>query len=175
MKEMAPGVYEVASDSDYSKTYIVNMTGPFGQCTCTNYAIQKNRQKAKGLPPLDCKHIRSIRNMNPTAFKAQKAAQEAAAEKIRLEAEAEKQAQANKMKAELLKMRNELAGKPTLAKAVEVAKAVTKANIDPGAADDLIAEAQNVPVIPDKAPKRQSTPTDLMAQLEAAIEAQKGT
>jgi hypothetical protein len=143
MKEMAPGVYEVSSDSDASRTYVVNLTGQHPQCTCTHYAIQRNRQAGKGLPPLPCKHIRSVQRMNPDAFKAQKEAET----KARSDAEAAKvaadQAKRQKMAAELAAMRDELGG---------TAKTETP-----------------VPVIVETVKRVAEAEPDLMAQLEAKI------
>lgn len=175
MKQMGEGLYEVPSDTDASRTYIVNMTGAYPQCTCTAWAFNRNRAKRDGTLPKPCKHCTAVMRIPQSGWAEMKAKEADAAAAAKVAAENEKQAQADKMKAELLKMRNDLEGKPTIKKAAAVAKAVDALKIDPGAADDLIAEAQSVPVIPDKAPKRQSAPTDLMAQLEAAIEAQKGT
>jgi hypothetical protein len=67
MKQLGDGVYEVPSDSDYNRTYIVNLTGPTAQCTCVHWAIQRNKQAGKGLPPLDCKHVRLVKSSGAVA------------------------------------------------------------------------------------------------------------
>jgi len=109
MKEMAPGVYEVASDSDARRTYVVNLTGPYGQCTCTHWAIQRNRAASKGQDPPACKHVRAAQtNGNSAAWRAKQA--ELEAERARLEEQlsaekkAKEDAKRDKMASELQKM-----------------------------------------------------------------------
>lgn len=59
MIEMGPGLYKVESDSS-SKEYIVDLTGAVYSCTCTAWAIGRNRAQGKGLPAPACKHIAQV-------------------------------------------------------------------------------------------------------------------
>jgi hypothetical protein len=160
IKQVGEGIYEVPSGTSHGKHYVVNLThAGRPECTCTNWAVTRNKRKSVGQAPdpYECKHIREALRADPNLLKKQRAAeaeeyrQRAAAEK------AEKQAQADKMKAELLKMRNELVGKPT-PQPIE-----TPVTPEPPLVHHKGAA---VPI-----PKREEV--DLMAQLEAAIIAQK--
>jgi hypothetical protein len=46
IEKVAPGIYRVPSDSDFGKTYVVDLTGPEKSCTCTAYSIDRNKVKA---------------------------------------------------------------------------------------------------------------------------------
>lgn len=155
MKQLGEGLFEVPSDSDYSRTYVVNLTGDYGQCTCTAWAIKRNKNKSRGLPPGDCKHITAVKRMNPAAFAAQKEAEVKAQAKAEAEAKARAEAERKKMGAELAKMRADLAGEPA-PKAPTPATTVSKAKVTETAAKP--AESGN----------------DLLAELEAQIAARKG-
>lgn len=115
MKEIAPGIYEIPSDSDARRTYVVNLTGPHGQCTCTHWAIQRNRAQSKGLDPPACKHVRyALANGNSPAWQAKQAELEAERTKLTEQLEAEKKAKEDakrdKMATELQKMIADMKG-----------------------------------------------------------------
>lgn len=105
MKQLGDGLFEVPSDSDASRTYIVNLTGDHPQCTCTAWAVGRNRAKAKGVLPAPCKHVRFVWAADKNTWRESK--------KREAEAKATAEAQQRETaKAELLKMRAELAGEP---------------------------------------------------------------
>jgi hypothetical protein len=66
MIEAGPGIYKVQSDSS-NKEYIVDLTGAVHSCTCTAWAIARNRAVAKGNPAPACKHIRYVISQGGTA------------------------------------------------------------------------------------------------------------
>jgi hypothetical protein len=159
VKQLADGIFEVPSDSDYNKTYVVNLTGKYPQCTCTAWAINRNRAVRDGVTPKPCKHCKQALNQDPAATKriaAQKAQAEADAKAAYAAAQT---AEKEKMKAEILKMRADLHGDPKPAKA--------KPAKDPlaGVEDVLIAAQTGEPM-----PKETNS---LLAQLEAQILANK--
>lgn len=61
MIQIGDTAWEVQSDST-DKTYTVNLTSSEGwpTCTCTAFAINRNRAVGKGLTPKNCKHITSV-------------------------------------------------------------------------------------------------------------------
>lgn len=74
--ETTPGLYEVASESS-TKTYFVDVRGKGVDgdphtCTCTRYAINKNRAGGDGFQGETCKHLREIYGMNGLAGKQPK-------------------------------------------------------------------------------------------------------
>lgn len=145
MRQLGDGLFEVPSDTNPNNTYIVNLTGAYPQCTCTAWAFNRNRAKTAGTVPKPCKHCNAVMRMDQTAWADMKAKQEEAIAEAQRAKEAEEQAKRDKMRAELLKMRADLSGEPAPASG-KPAKAAT----------------------PVSAPK-----TDLLGELEAAIEAQK--
>lgn len=149
MKQLGNGLFEVPSDSDSSRTYIVNMTGAYPQCTCTAWAFNRNRAKTAGTLPKPCKHCTAVMRVPQSGWADMKAKQAEAEAAAAAAADVEKEAKADKMKAELLKMRNDLDGKPT-----PVAKRTRKPKTDP---------------------VETSAATDLLAQLEAQIQKNKAS
>ena len=91
--EQTPGLFEVESESS-TKTYFVDVRGKGVDgdphtCTCTRYAINKNRAGGDGYQGETCKHLREVyanRNVagsikrSTVAQKKKEEAQEAADE-----------------------------------------------------------------------------------------------
>lgn len=59
MKQLAPTVFQVGSETS-DRTYIVDMSGDHPTCTCTAWAIARNRAHSAGKPPPGCKHVRQV-------------------------------------------------------------------------------------------------------------------
>jgi hypothetical protein len=168
MKQLGEGVFEVPSDSDYSRTYVVNLTGEYAQCTCTAWAIKRNKNKSRGLPPGDCKHVTAVKRMNPDALQAQRAAEA----KARADADAAKaaaeQEKRQKMALELAKMRRELDGTPE----PEPRETITETAVRLGL-DTALPAAKAIDEQVRIAKKDPEPKDDLLAQLEAKIQARK--
>lgn len=56
IERAAENIYRVPSDSDAEKFYIVDLTSKIKTCTCTAYAIQRNRAGGAGCQG-KCKHL----------------------------------------------------------------------------------------------------------------------
>lgn len=54
-----PNIFRVESASDADKAYVVDVTGPINTCTCTWYAITRNRAGGAGCQG-ECKHLRAV-------------------------------------------------------------------------------------------------------------------
>lgn len=143
MKQLGEGLFEVPSDSDASRTYIVNMTGAYPQCTCTAWAFNRNRAKRDGTLPKPCKHCTAVMRVDKSAWAGMKEKEAEAIVAAKKAAQDEENVKREKMKAELLKMRADLDGTPApkTAKPAKVATPVSEPAPAPAKAD-LLAELE---------------------------------
>jgi len=59
IQRSAPTIFRVPSDSDAEKFYLVDITSRIHSCTCTAYAISRNRAGGTGCQG-KCKHLRYV-------------------------------------------------------------------------------------------------------------------
>lgn len=70
-----PNIFRVESGSNADTTYIVDMTGPVTTCTCTRYAITRNRAGGSGCQG-ECKHLNAVEDYIGSGHRAEKVRKE---------------------------------------------------------------------------------------------------